>query len=163
MRQERHDLDDQVFGMAQAIKGRALRRCESLAALLAFIALVLLAMNDDVTLARLRFGRTVRVGAECCMRVHVFAGCPCSIGVDKETASRLDSRFVKNICLHALLWSYPQEYLDKKFHEVNQNIKHSTEELARIFSTTIAEPMERQFDEIKTLLDTREKVTHMEA
>jgi predicted DNA-binding ArsR family transcriptional regulator len=56
-----------------------------------------------------------------------------------------------------------QEYLDKKFHEVNQNIKHSTEELARIIATTIAEPMERQFDEIKTLLDTREKVTHMEA
>ncbi len=38
-----------------------------------------------------------------------------------------------------------KEYLDQKFSEVNSNINESTEELARVIATTVAEPMERHF------------------
>ncbi len=51
-----------------------------------------------------------------------------------------------------------QEYLDKKFAEVNQNIKDSTEELAGIINDTVAVPMEEHFAEHKRDLDMRKDV-----
>ena len=59
--------------MAQAIKGRALGLGESLAALPALVTLVAAAVNDNVAFAHMAFGRTVRVRAECCLRVHARA------------------------------------------------------------------------------------------
>jgi len=56
--------------MVQAIKGRALGGGEGLTALFAFVAKMLATVNDDVAFARVAFGMAVRVGAECCLRVH---------------------------------------------------------------------------------------------
>jgi hypothetical protein len=55
-----------------------------------------------------------------------------------------------------------QEYLDKKFNEVNQHITDSNEELARIIAKTVAEPMERHFEDIKDLIQMKEKIEQHE-
>lgn len=73
MRQQGHDLDDHLLLVAQAIEGRALRVGESLAALLALVAPVAAAVNANVASACVTFGMTVRVRAECCVRVHARA------------------------------------------------------------------------------------------
>ncbi len=70
MSQQGDDSHDQLLFVVQPIKGRALGFGEHPATFAALIALVLAAMNDDVALARLTCGRTIRAGAECCVRVH---------------------------------------------------------------------------------------------
>ena len=102
--QQGDDADDQRLVVAQAIEGRALRRSESLAAFFALVAIVLQAVDDNVALARLSFGRAVHLRAECCLRVYSLI--PSFLLAQKKKGSVLDSRFVKNQPFHALLWSY---------------------------------------------------------
>jgi hypothetical protein len=84
--QQGDDPHDQFRLMTQAIEGRSLGLGEGLAALFAPVTLVAAAMNSDVAFARLPFGRTVYVRAECCLRVHSLIPV-LSVGAEKERIS----------------------------------------------------------------------------
>jgi hypothetical protein len=71
--QQGDDPDDPLLLMAQAIEGRALRLSESPAALLALVTPVAAAVDDNVASTLVACGRTIRVRAECSLRVHARA------------------------------------------------------------------------------------------